>query len=223
MEQVVLEAKSRTPGGKGAAHRARQSGLVPGVAYGHGLDPMPLVVDERTLATVLRHHRGGNVLFDLRVDGKTPGELAAIVKALQTDPVTDDLLAVDFQWVSLREHVTVHVAVRLEGTAVGAEQGGVVDQMTHEVQVSCLPLEMPEELTVDIRALEIGDTLHVSALQAPEGVTILSNPEEPLVTVRPPVVIAEVAPEVEEVEGEAAEEAAEGEAAEAESPAEAEG
>ena len=217
MEQVVLEATSRTPGGKGAAHKARRSGLVPGVAYGHGLDPIPVLVNEKTLADVLRHHRGGNVLLDLKVDGKTPGGFAAIVKALQADPVSDRLLAVDFLWVSLKERVTVNVPVHLRGTAAGAAEGGSVDQMTHEVSVTCLPLEIPEELLADIAALQIGDTLHVSDLSVPEGVEVLTHGEELLVTVRPPAAVVEVTPEAAEGEEaaageEGAEEAGEGEA-----------
>jgi large subunit ribosomal protein L25 len=210
MEQVVLETKGRTPGGKAAAHKLRRSGLVPGVAYGHGLDPMPLLVDEKTLTDVLRHHRGGNVLLDLRIDGTTPGGLAAIVKALQADPVSDRLLAVDFLWVSLTEHVTVTVAVHLHGTAAGAQEGGVVDQMIHEVEVTCLPLEIPEELLADVSRLQIGDTLHVSDIPVPEGVRIVSHLQDALVTVRPPVAVVEVAPAAEAEEG--AEAAEEGEA-----------
>jgi len=211
MEQVVLEALGRTPGGKGAAHRVRRSGMVPGVAYGHGLDPIPLLVDEKTLTTVLRRHRGGNVLFDLKVDGKTPGDFAAIVKSLQADPVSDRLLAVDFQWVSLKEHVTVSVSVHLRGTAAGVQEGGMVEHMVHEVDVSCLPLGIPEELVIDITALQIGDTLHVSDLTAPEGVEILSPGHETLVTIRPPAAVVEVTPEVAEAE-EGAEAGEEGEA-----------
>ncbi len=219
MEQMVLQAESRTPGGKGAARKARAAGMVPGVAYGHGLEPRPLLVDGKTLRDVLRHHRGSNVLLDLKVDGESPGNLAAIIKAMQTDPTTDDVLAVDFQWVSLAEHVTVHVAVHLTGSAPGAEQGGAVDQMLHEVEVSCLPLEIPEALTADISGMQIHDILHVSDITAPAGVEILTHAEESLVTVRPPVSAAAL--ETKPAEGEEEAEAAEGEAAgEAEGEAE---
>jgi len=213
MEQVILEATRRTPRGKGAAHQARRRGLVPGVAYGHGLDPLPLLVDERTLTSVLRQHHGSNVLLDLRVDGQAPTGLAAIIKALQTDPVTDHPLSVDFQWVSLQEKVTVSVALRLEGTAAGAQQGGIVEQMLHEVHVTCLPLDIPAELWLPITGLQIGDTLHVSDLVVPDTVRVLNHPEDPVVTVRAPVIVAEVAAE-EAAEAAAGEEAAEGEAAE---------
>jgi len=226
MEQVIFEAQSRTPDGKGGARKTRGAGMVPGVAYGHGLDPAPLSVDERALSTLLRRQHGSNVLLDLKVDGEAPEGLAAIIKTMQTDPMTDDILSVDFQWVSLSEKVTVAVSVRLQGLAEGVAEGGVLDQMLYEASISCLPLEIPDELTLDVTALTIGDTLHVSALTAPEGVEILGNPEDPVVTVRAPVVIVEPEPEVEEgeeVEGEEVEgEEAADEAAEEEGKAEAE-
>jgi large subunit ribosomal protein L25 len=185
--------------------------MVPGVAYGHGLDPRPLVVDEKTLHDVRRHQRGSNVLLDLKVDGESPGNLAAIIKTMQTDPISDEVLAVDFQWVSLTEHVTVSVSVHLAGTAPGAVQGGALDQSLHEVEVTCLPLQIPEALILDISGMEIHDTLHVSDLVAPEGVEILTALDEPVVTVRQSVSAAALAPEP--AEGEEAAEAEEGEEA----------
>jgi len=214
MEQVILEARRRTPGTKGAARSLRREGLVPGVVYGHRLDPMPIAVEARTLAKLLRHHRSGNVLFDLTVDGQAPGEYKAIVKELQADPVSDQLLSVDFQWVSLTERVHVVVPVRVEGMAAGVKSGGMLEQMLHEVQVSCLPTNIPEEIVVDVTPMEQGDSLHVSDIAAPEGVTILTHAEDTVVSVRVP----HVAPVVAEVEGEEAveegEEAAEGQEAE---------
>ncbi len=211
MEQVVLDAKSRTPGGKIEARKARNAGLVPGVVYGRGQEVLSLSVDARNLWNVLRHQRGGNVLFSLNVDGETPEGLAAIIKELQTDPVTDEFLAVDFQWVSLTEKVTVQVAVRFVGVSEGALVGGSVDQILYDVPIACLPLEIPEEFTLDITGMEIGDTRHVSDLIFPEGVDfdLLIEPDEAMVTVRAPVVIEE--PEVEDEEGLEGEEGEEGE------------
>jgi len=208
MEQIVLQAQSRTPDGKGAARKLRASGLVPGVAYGHGVDAQSLLVDEKTLRDVLRHHHGSNVLLDLKVDGESPGNLAAIIKAMQVDPLSEEVLAVDFQWVSLEEPVTVSVIVQLRGTARGAVEGGSVEQVLHEVELTCLPLQIPEELMLDISAMQIHDVLHVSDLTVPEGVEILTGTDEPIVTVRPPISAAALAPAV-EGEEEAAEEAEE--------------
>jgi len=214
MEQVILEARRRTPGTKGAARRSRREGLVPGVVYGHGLAPTPIAVEARTLANLLRHHHSGNVLFDLTVDGEAAGEYKAIVKELQADPVSDELLSVDFQWVSLTESVHVVVPVRVEGLAAGVKVGGMLEHTLHEVHVSCLPTNIPERFVVDVTPLEQGQSLHVSDIVAPDGVTILTHAEETIVSVRAPhVAPVEVAAEGEEAveEGEEAEEAEEAE------------
>ncbi len=206
MEQVKLEAQHREPGRKSAARALRRQGLVPGVVYGRGHDPVHLSVDARTLLHTLRQHRGASVLFDLTVGGESPGNVAAIIKELQADPISDELLSVDFQWVSLTEEITVTVPVHLEGLAEGVQAGGVLDQSLYEVEVSCLPTNMPEELVLHVEALGIGDSLHVSDLVPPEGTTILTSPDEITVTVRPPTLVVEPEPEVEEeaepVEGE---------------------
>ncbi|MGQ9730490.1 MAG: 50S ribosomal protein L25 [Candidatus Zipacnadales bacterium] len=220
MDQVVLEAQSRLPKGKGAARRERVAGRVPAVVYGHGLETQTLSVDEHTLATILRHQHGSNVLFDLRIDGKAPQGLAAIIKSLQTDPLTDHILAVDFQWVALTETVTVNVPIRLDGTAPGVVEGGVAEQMLHEVSVSCLPLKIPAEIWLDISDMAIGDTRHVSDIATPEGVQILADPESPVVVIRPPTVVTVAAAE-EVVEAERVSEGVE-EVAESEGEAESE-
>jgi large subunit ribosomal protein L25 len=210
MEQVVLQTTSREPGGKGAARKARREGAVPGVAYGHGKEPRPLLVDAKVLRDILHHHHSGNVLLDLKVDGQAPEGLAAIIKSVQTDPITDALLAVDFQWVSLAEKVHVAVPVATEGAAPGVQEGGILEQILYELQVSCLPGDMPESIVVDISGMQIGDTLHIADIAAPPGVEILTHGDEPLVTVRHPhvaAVSAEPAEGAEEAEEE--EEAAE--------------
>jgi large subunit ribosomal protein L25 len=218
MEQVTLEARRRTPDRKGKARRDRREGFVPGVAYGHGLDPIHLLVGAKELSTLLRQHHGTNVLLDLTVDGEAPGGFKAIVKEVQRDPVRDDLLSVDFQWVSLTEKISVTVPVVPVGDSVGVKAGGIFEQALHELHISCLPTGIPQQITVDVSELEQGHSLHVSDLVAPEGVTILTAAEEPVVSVRPPHIVAEVveAKEGEAVEGEEGEEEA-AEAPEAES------
>jgi large subunit ribosomal protein L25 len=174
---------------------------------------MPLTVDSKALRDVLRRHHGGNVLFDLKVDGQAPEGLAAMIRALQIDPATDELLSVDFQWVSLTEEVHLQVPVRPEGVAAGVKAGGMLEVVLHEVTVACLPTNIPEEFIVDVTAMEQGQSLHVADLVPPEGVRILTHAEEPVVSVRAPHVVIEVAPAAEEGAEEAAEEG-EGEAEE---------
>ncbi len=191
MEQFPLGATKRTETGKGVARRLRRAGRLPGVAYGHGQEAIPLSVDRRELQAVLKSEYGLNTLLALSVDGGAPADLAAIVKGLQVDPATRELLAVDFQWVSLTEEITVSVGVTLTGQAPGVVEGGVMEQALHEVEVSCRPTDIPETISVDISSLRQGDTLHVSNLQAPPGVTILTSLATTVCTVSAPAVVEE--------------------------------
>lgn len=188
MEQVVMEAQRREETGKGPARRLRVQGLVPGVAYGRGQDNVVIAVPTDELESALSTERGANVLIDLKIEGvATPEGTAAIVKAVQRHPISRKPLSVDLQWVSLTEKVTVQVPVVVEGQAPGVEEGGVVDQIVHEVDVACLPTAIPDRLVIDITGLEINDTLHAGDLQVPEGVELLLEPAETVVSIAPPI------------------------------------
>ncbi len=228
MEQIKLQAYRRDETGKGAARRLRAQGLVPGVAYGLGKETAVLSVPSEALRDVLRSGRGANVLLDLAIEGiEGDHDTAAIIKEIQRHPISREALSVDLQWVSLKESITVEVAVVVEGSAPGVEEGGALETILHTVPVACLPTAIPEQLVIDIAGMEINDTRYVSDFVVPEGVEILASPEEAVVTIVPPVnlealearleeeelVGVEVeGEEVEEVE-EAEEEAAEGEEA----------
>jgi len=197
MEQFVLEVQKRTATGKGAARALRRQGLIPGVVYGHHLEPMAITVEARQLQTLLRHH---GTLLRLKIDGQeTDPGLAALLKEAQCDPITRQILSVDLQWVSLNEPVEVEVPVTLVGEAIGViRDGGVVDQVMHEIAISCLPTQIPEHIEVDISSLEMGDSLHVSDIVPPEGITLLAHPEDVIVTITPPVSAEELEVQVEE-------------------------
>ncbi|MFQ6133047.1 MAG: 50S ribosomal protein L25 [Armatimonadota bacterium] len=219
MEQIALEAQSRTETGTSHVRRLRREGQVPGVAYGRGRNPLIISLGEQDLAGALKH--GANVLIDLRIDGKQDKEKAlAMIKEVQRDPLTDRPLNVDLQWISLTDKISVAVPVRLEGHAVGVEEGGVVEQVLREVQVRSLPTEIPEELVLNVAALQIGDSLHVSDLAVPEGAELETSPEETVVVVTVPKVVEEPELEEEEVLAEGEEAPAEGEEEPAEAPAE---
>jgi len=222
MRQVKLRAYKREGSGKKVARKLRAQGLVPGVAYGLGKEPVVLSVPDNELRNVLRTAQGLNVLIDLEIEGvPTEEDVAVLIKDIQRNPITRQALSVDLQWVSLTEPVTVEVPIQVEGEAPGVEAGGTLEQLLHRIEVSCVPTAIPEQLVVDVSGMQINDTLHVSDLVVPEGVEVLAHPEDPVVTVWPPVTIEEVESrlEGEELEGEeleAEEEAEEGEEAEAE-------
>jgi len=216
MEQFPLEATRRTPSTKGAARQLRRVGRLPGVVYGHGQEPIPLTVSRRELEHAIHSQHGLNCLLALSVDGQSPGDLAAMVKALQTDPVSREPLTVDLQWVSLAEQITVSVALTLRGEPRGVVTGGMLEQMLYEVEVSCRVTDIPGSIEADTSGLEQGQSLHVRDLQPPAGVVVLTPAEGTVCTVVSKAQVegaaaaAAAAEAVAEPEAEAEEEAAAG-------------
>jgi large subunit ribosomal protein L25 len=214
-----LDVKSREAGGSRAARRLRRSGRVPGVLYGGGGDPVGFDADARELRMALA---ASGAVLDLSVDGgkATP----VVLKEAQRHPVRGETVHVDLLRVRLDE--AIHALVPLELTGVddapGVKEGGVLEQITRELNVEALPTDIPESIVHDIGEMQIGDTVLLSAIAAPRGLTLLDEIEETVVaTLSPPKLQAEVAEEIEaetELVGEG-EEAEEG-AADEEAPTE---
>ena len=201
MERTQLATEPRTEIGTWAAKRLRKQGLVPGVIYGRGIDAQPVQVEERSLAELLRGGPAG-VLVDLRIQGGNGEQIETVmVREIQRNPITGQLLNVDFHRISLEEEVTTVVRVNLVGDPEAARRGGILEQILWEVQVTCLPTAIPDRLEADISGLEIGDALHANALRPPEGVTLNIDPEEVIAVMAAPRVEEEVAaPTAEELE-----------------------
>ncbi len=199
MEQVALEAQRRAEVGKGPARRLRKKDVVPGVAYGLDKETMPIAVARDELEATLRTEQGLNVLLNLRIEGvEVEKDTAAIVKEVQRHPVSRAPLSVDFQWISLTQAITVTVPIRIEGESPGVIEGGVVDQIMHEIQVQCLPTNIPDHFVADITGMEINDTLHVETLDVPADVEILADPSDALVSIAPPITDEDLETRVEE-------------------------
>lgn len=210
--EVRLEAESRAGTGKGVARKLRAQGKVPGILYGRGIDPVALAVDARSLSLALHTDAGRNVLIDLAVNGE---DHLAMVRELQREPVRGFFFHVDFVKIARDVAIEVDVPVHVVGESHGVKEGGVVEHHLWSVRVECLPGSVPERVDADVTELGIGDSLRVSALRVPEGVTVLTDEAE--------IVVSVVVPQVLQVEAPAAEEAAvaaEGEAAEGAAPAE---
>jgi large subunit ribosomal protein L25 len=209
MQRVELEVTGREATGKGAMRRMRAAGAVPAVVYGSGSEPMVLKVDAHALDLVLR--QGANQLIDLKGAGKAR---LVLLRELQRDPVSQDLIHADFYQVDTKKKIHVSVPVHLEGKPHGVEMGGVLEPLAREVEVECLPLEIPDPFQLDVSALDIGDSLHASDLEVPEGVVLLVEDDLSIVHVIAPRVVEEETEDEEEVLAEGAEApAAEGEAA----------
>ncbi len=188
MEQITLVAEKKQEAGSGVAKRLRVAGKVPGVVYGLGRETLAFTVERHRLFEVLDRASGGNVLVSLELVGaETDPDIAAIIKEIQWSPVHKEPLSVDLQWISLTEAIVVSVPIVVEGEAPGVEEGGSVNQLHYEVEIECLPTNIPERLLIDITGMEIADTRHASDIVVPEGVELLLEPEEGVVTIARPI------------------------------------
>jgi large subunit ribosomal protein L25 len=200
--------------GSRESRRLRREGLIPGVLYGRGKTPHPFVVPERTLRSALGGPHGLHAILDVVLDDQKTTH-ASVVKDYQQDPIRGHLTHIDLHEVRLDQPISAQVAVELLGESPGVKVGGVLTQLVRDVTVEALPLEMPDRLSLDISATEIGSTLRVSDLVLPAEVTVLADPENVLVTVSAPRLAAELDAmdaEAAELEAEEAEEAVEAEA-----------
>jgi large subunit ribosomal protein L25 len=197
-EQLVVSVDSREDRGKNACRRLRVGGMVPGNVYGMSLDSFAVSVEARRIEEILRLGSGRNTIFTLSLgDGKD--SRAVMLRELQRDPVSERLVHVDFMRVDPTKTFHVQVPVHLIGTPEGVKnEGGVVDFVHRQVEVSCLPSAIPDHLEVDISHLHINQNIAVKELVAGEGVEILDPPETILAIVGSPRVEAEETPTVEE-------------------------
>ena len=196
MERHSIEAELRTETGKGAARKIRRNGLIPGVVYGRGNEPRSIKVDPLDIEKLLQ----SNAIFDLTFVGEDGEESTVIIKDYQKDVIKQNLLHVDFQFISMDEKITVSVPMHLEGEAVGVRDGGVLQQLLREIEIDTLPAEIPEEVTIDISELEVGESLSVADLELPEGIDLITDSDEVIVTVVTPTELAEEDEETEEEE-----------------------
>lgn len=188
MDQLIISAQRRSETGTGAARKYRREGFVPAVVYGYGQESTALAINARQLQAALRH--GASHVVDLQIEGMDRlTDLAALIKNLEREPLTREVLSVDFQWVSMKEEINVLVSVTLTGESPAAKnEGGVLDQVMFDIEIACIPSAVPKTLELDISGLlHIGQSLHVSALTAPEGVRLLTDENETVVTIGRPV------------------------------------
>lgn len=191
MASVDLKGQVRTGVGKSGAKRLRRAHRIPGVVYGGPRGPIPVVVNPQELLAALG--AGENVLINLSLDGADGTQTCTVIlKELQMDPVKGRPLHADFQEISLERKIRVEIPLVLTGESVGVKgKGGILEQPLRQLFVECLPLNIPERITVDVSALDIGDAIHVRDLTVAEGVRILEDAGR--------VVASVVAPAAEEV------------------------
>jgi large subunit ribosomal protein L25 len=195
-KDIVVEAQERSDLGKNASRRLRKGGGVPGVVYGLDRPPFPVGIGARKIEEVLSLETGRNTIFTMSLTGQDRSR-AVMIKALQRDPVTERLVHVDFVRVDLAKAVRVSVPLRLIGVAEGVKtEGGLLEFVLREVEVQCLPSDIPERIDLEVSALHLNQHLSVKDLPVTERVTILDDPEAIVCVVAVPK--EEAAPVVEE-------------------------
>lgn len=188
MNDYELRGEFREVGGKGAARRVRRDGMIPAVLYGAGKDAVSIKLNANDV-----HKRLENEAFFSHILDVTVGSEAtqAVLKALQRDPASDRVVHMDLLRVSSTQEITMHVPLHFisEDISPGRKAGGVINHLLVDLEISCLPKDLPEYIEVDMSSMDIGDSLHLSELVMPQGVTLLAiaqNPEhdQPVVSIQ---------------------------------------
>jgi len=179
MDRLQLKADIREQKGKGVARQLRREGLVPGVLYGLGQEPVNLKLDAKEASRVT----GGNAIIDLTLSNGD--KETVMVKDAQLEPVKKDLLHIDLYRINMDEKVTIEVPVELVGTAAGTREGGILEQILREVEVECLPTNIPDKIEVDVTELDMGQSLNIGDVNTGD-ITILTDASETVATVVAP-------------------------------------
>ncbi len=178
-ETMTIEVKPRQETGKNANRRARSAGKIPAVVYGGGKESVAIEVDRKTLVDTMKGHGGENPIFLLKLGDK---ERHAMIRHMQTDPVSRQVIHIDFQRVQMDQKVRVLVPIELMGTAYGVKvEGGMLDFVTREIHVECLPGDIPKHIECDVTDLHVGHHVEVKDLKIPENVAVLEDPDRVIV------------------------------------------
>ena len=194
-----LQAEVRTQSGTGAVKRMRKAGTIPAALYGRKVKPSSIQVHGKTFSKLLEGSASDNILVSLKIAGE---DQLALVQEVQHDYLRGGILHIDFHAVAADEEIHANVPVAIVGEAKGQKQGGLVEAIHHEIEVRCLPKDLPESIQIDVTSLEVGQGIHVREISFPEGVTcrlgadvVIVMCEEPKVEVEPePVAAAAAAP-----------------------------
>jgi len=192
----TVKAEKRDAFGKNASRRLRKQGLIPAVLYGEGMASVPLVLTKKDVILILKSDTGENTIFKVAFDSKAQD---AMFKDVQIDSSTDELMHADLIQISMDKAIRVNVPVLLQGDPIGVKtEGGFVDFMTREVEIECLPKDIPENIKIDISPLHLHQSIKVSDMATPEGVKLISDPSSVVVLIGVPHKEEEVAKPVEE-------------------------
>ena len=194
MKSVALKAYPRSQVQRAEVTKLRRAGRVPATIYGRQAKPQNLEVNSKEFADLLHHSVSENLLVDLSVENDARSKRLALVQEIQHHPIDGKVLNVDFHEVAENEKVTVHIPVETTGEAAGVKTGGgTLEHILFKLKVRCLPKDLPEQITVDVSHLEIGKSIHLGDIKAPEGVQIIGDKHISVIAVAAPRAEEEVA------------------------------
>ncbi len=205
MEELHVSSQIREGVGKSKVSDIRNLGFIPAVIYGKGKKNQNLKVLRQEIKTLLHGRRAENIVFKLKVENqKEKKEHTVIIKEIQYHPVTDVILHIDFNEISLTKAIKVKVPIVAKGEPIGIKQeGGSLEHLLWEIDVECLPTQIPDKFEVDVSNLKIGDAIHISELVVPDGIKVLHDPSTVMLSVAAPVKVEAPVAEAVAVEGEA--------------------
>lgn len=213
MEKLELKTNVRTTTGNGPARELRRQGSIPAVLYGPDTESMLLSVSAKALEQVTKSANIGQLLLDLVIEGEKAATKTAMIRELQVHPLSGDPIHVDFYEVDMKRKINVSIPIVPVGTSKGVEEGGMLQLVRRELEVLCLPDEIPESIEVDISDLDIGDSLHLDEIEVGANIEIPADVNFTVITVLAPALEEEEEEEEEAVEGEEGAEAEEGDEA----------
>jgi len=200
MEEVKIKALIKQERGTSKAKALRRENFVPAIVYGRGVN-LSLKIEKKELKYLKQHHFSENIIINLEINnGTTEETIPVLLKDYQLNPLTEEVIHLDFIKVSMEEKVTVEVPVEVKGEAKGIKLGGVLERPLWNVEVECLPRDIPENIIVDISDLDIGHSIHIADLKVPEGVEITADPKEVVASITAPIKEEEIVEEAEVVE-----------------------
>ena len=183
MSELTIEVQSREDLGKNANRRLRAAGKIPAVVYGGGKDAVPIQVGRRTIEDLLRKSGGGTLVFLLKLAG-TDQSRHAMIRDMQSNAMTGEMIHIDFQRVQMDQKIHLTVPVEVHGTAVGVKtEGGLLDFITRELEIECLPGAIPNHLEVDVTELHVGQHVEAGQVALPDGVTLRDDPERVILSI----------------------------------------
>jgi large subunit ribosomal protein L25 len=215
MQEILIQAEKRDESGKGVARKLRAAGRIPAIFYAHATESISIDIEAKNFETMLRELGSRSSIIQLDINGN---KQMALIRDIQRDPINNEVLHADFYGIAMDKKIDIKVPIKFEGVSVGVKsEGGIQQSILRELEVSCLPTNIPEEIVVNVEDMSIGDSFHVRDIEK-EGIDIITDSNRTIVTIIPPTVIKATvtAEEEEEEEGEAVEGAEEEEVKEPE-------